>query len=99
MAGGYHRAQTLEDRNTKLLPAHPEWMRQATCLSVDPDLFFPEKSHPETVREAKKVCAICPVTLDCLEHALAAKETYGIWGGLDAKERDNLQRRRRRRAA
>ena len=44
----------------------------------------------ETGREAKDVCAICPVRGECLQLALENKEQYGIWGGRSLKERRKL---------
>lgn len=41
----------------------------------------------------------CPVQAECLKYALAADEEFGIWGGLDPRERQNLKRRRARRRA
>jgi WhiB family redox-sensing transcriptional regulator len=29
----------------------------------------------------------CPVRQDCLEAALVRDESYGVWGGLSARER------------
>jgi WhiB family redox-sensing transcriptional regulator len=31
---------------------------------------------------------------DCLEHALANGEKFGIWGGLSERERRRIRRRR-----
>jgi WhiB family redox-sensing transcriptional regulator len=39
---------------------------------------------------AKAVCARCPVIDSCLRWALAAREPYGVWGGLSVEERDAL---------
>ena len=36
---------------------------------------------------AKKICTPCPVKTQCLEHALAVPEDYGVWGGLTQDER------------
>ena len=36
---------------------------------------------------AKQVCATCPVLQQCREHALAAREPYGVWGGMTEDER------------
>ncbi|SCD58072.1 WhiB family transcriptional regulator, redox-sensing transcriptional regulator, partial [Streptomyces sp. SolWspMP-sol7th] len=47
---------------------------------------------------AKRVCADCPVRVECREHALVQPEPYGVWGGLTAAERRVLLARRRRRA-
>ena len=45
------------------------------------------------VEEAKKVCAGCPVTADCLKWALRAGEPAGIWGGTTPDERRYLRLR------
>lgn len=41
---------------------------------------------PERAAMAKSSCARCPLRRACLEYAMG-NEPYGIWGGLDAKER------------
>jgi len=69
------------------------WADLASCRSLSPELFFPETANDEDA--AKAVCAGCPVRLDCMEHALAASEPYGIWGGMTLRER-RLERRARR---
>ncbi|GAA1170690.1 hypothetical protein GCM10009584_09540 [Ornithinimicrobium humiphilum] len=33
------------------------------------------------------VCATCPVLERCRAHALAAREPYGVWGGMTEEER------------
>ena len=68
------------------------WQRQANCMGVDPDLFFPERGA--STREAKEVCRGCVVREDCLEFALANGEKFGIWGGLSERERRKIRRRR-----
>lgn len=78
-----------------LLPTG-KWQRDAACRDADPELFF---SNDETDREeALAMCGACPVRNECLEHALATREAYGIWGGTDEQERKRLLRRRRRAA-
>jgi len=51
---------------------------QALCCEVDPDPWYPEKGESNTV--AKRVCAACPVTADCLDWAIATHERFGVWG-------------------
>ena len=58
--------------------------------------FFPARG--ESTRDAKAVCAVCPVRRDCLEFALRLKVAHGVWGGLSERERRNLRRDRRRAA-
>lgn len=68
----------------------PTWFAQAACRGLDPDLFFPERG--ESVRQAKAVCASCPVAAECLATALNNGEKHGIWGGLSEKQRRVLRR-------
>src|SRR5262252_3392342 len=68
------------------------WQRQANCMGVDPDLFFPERGA--STREAKEVCRGCVVREDCLEFALVNGEKFGIWGGMSERERRRLRRQR-----
>lgn len=79
-------ARTLGD------PDQREWMVDARCLDADPEAFFPEKGG--STREAKRICADCPVTGECLEYALANDERFGIWGGLSERERRRVRRLR-----
>ena len=67
------------------------WQERALCAQTDPEAFFPEKGG--STREAKKICAQCPVRAECLEYALAHDERFGIWGGLSERERRRLRRR------
>ncbi len=67
-----------------------EWMLEAKCLDADPEAFFPEKGG--STREAKRICAACPVRNDCLDHALANEERFGIWGGYSERERRRMRR-------
>lgn len=69
-----------------------EWMDEANCLGLDPDLMFPERGNP--AHQAKQICAGCTVRAECLEFSLLNNERFGIWGGLSAKERLPIHRRR-----
>ena len=73
-------------------PDEREWMVDARCLDADPEAFFPEKGG--STREAKRICADCPVAEPCLEYALANDERFGIWGGLSERERRRVRRLR-----
>lgn len=66
------------------------WVLEAKCLDADPEAFFPEKGG--STREAKRICAACPVRNECLEHALVNDERFGIWGGLSERERRRMKR-------
>ncbi len=83
-AGGLAELQLLG------LAGSPEWWFAGLCAQTDPELFFPEKGG--STRQAKQVCAACPVRAQCLEYALAHDECFGVWGGLSAWERRPLRR-------
>lgn len=46
------------------------------------------------VRLAKSICYVCPVQASCLEDALGRNDSWGVWGGLTAPERERLRRSR-----
>jgi WhiB family transcriptional regulator, redox-sensing transcriptional regulator len=77
------------------------WHQQAACLSVDPELFFPNGTtgdHAQQATVAKRVCMACPVRVTCLEFALESRQDFGVWGGMTEEERRSLRRSRQRRA-
>lgn len=69
-----------------------KWQDDAACAETDPEAFSPNKGG--STREAKTVCAVCPVVAECLEYALANGERFGVWGGLGPMERRRLLRER-----
>ena len=73
--------------------ADDEWRLDALCAETDPEAFFPDKGG--STRDAKRVCAGCPVRAECLEYALAGDERFGIWGGLSERERRRVRLQRR----
>jgi WhiB family redox-sensing transcriptional regulator len=80
------------------------WQDRAACAGTPMLLFFgPDgETRAEQVAresEAKAVCASCPVRADCLAYALGHPVRYGIWGGLNERERSVERRRRGRRAS
>lgn len=70
-------------------------MDDARCVEVDPELFFPELDSIWRVAAAKKICAECPVKLECLEYAQVNSFKEGIWGGLSPTERHRLMKRKK----
>lgn len=80
-----------------ILTSPETWRTQARCRGVDPLIFHPVNDADEA-EEAKAVCALCPVREACLEYAITAREKDGVWGGLTARERRRIIRRRRRSA-
>lgn len=73
------------------------WVAFAQCAGMDTELFYPERG--ETTAFAKAVCAMCPVSAECLSYALDHGEKFGVWGGHSEHERRRLRRGRRRVAA
>ena len=72
-----------------------EWQFQGACNEADPEVFFSPQSERGPRRRqreatAKKFCAQCPVTQECLRHALSVRESHGVWGGLTTEERRAL---------
>lgn len=73
------------------------WRDKAECLHLPVDLFFPEKGDCNTVdtaRQAKQVCAQCPVRVQCLEYALEHEQSYGVFGGMTVRERAKERKKR-----
>ena len=62
---------------------------------METSVFYPADSErgqrlARRERRAKQICARCPVIDSCLQWALVAREPYGVWGGMSAKERARL---------
>lgn len=71
-----------------------DWQQDAACVYHREVDFFPARG--ESVRDAKAVCACCPVRVECLDFALRLKVAHGVWGGLSERERRSLRRERHR---
>jgi WhiB family redox-sensing transcriptional regulator len=70
-----------------------DWELSGLCRTEpDPEIFFPETSGTPWL--AKSVCRRCPVRAQCLTTALVRDEPVGVWGGLTARERRKLVKRR-----
>jgi WhiB family redox-sensing transcriptional regulator len=68
----------------------------AACVNEDPNLFFPDgkTSYTVQVKQAKTICATCPIKMQCLAEALAETE-FGIWGGTTEQERKYIRGKER----
>ena len=73
------------------------WAARALCVGFDPEVFFPPSDDPAA--EARDICMACPVRGECLAYAVTADERFGIWGGLDPRQRHALRRRLERRGS
>lgn len=72
-----------------------EWRAGAACNGMNPDVFFPlanDKTDPGVYLEGQLICARCPVTVECLDYALAFGISDGVFGGRNPKERRQLRR-------
>ena len=89
-------SEPVFNTNDALIPSARSWSWQDKALcktnGVDVTVFFnddmlrgPEKQARESA--AKKICTACPIKTECLEHALAVPENFGVWGGLTEEER------------
>ena len=72
-----------------------EWQYQGACNEADPETFFSPPAERGARRRpraatAKSYCERCPVVQECLNHALAVRESHGVWGGLNTDERRAL---------
>ena len=78
-----------------------EWQYQGSCRATGGERFFHPEGERGTARErrdeaAKAVCEACPVIDLCRDHALTAREPYGVWGGMTEDERVAHYTRERR---
>lgn len=66
------------------------------CIGHDPEIWF-----DEAARFAKRICngiasrgiPACPVKDACLAKAMELREDYGVFGGLDPRERKLLRKK------
>lgn len=77
-----------------LIPEDPDWIDDAACRTpaghgVD---FFP--SDAQGLAAPIAVCAVCPVQVECLYHALDNNIAHGVWGGASERQRRRLPRQR-----
>jgi WhiB family transcriptional regulator, redox-sensing transcriptional regulator len=76
-------AQQLQHQSTEWT-----WMFEAACRGMDAEIFFPASDGDDAA--AKAVCDACPVRAACLAFAIDHSERFGIWGGLDEKQRARM---------
>jgi WhiB family redox-sensing transcriptional regulator len=70
-----------------------DWMDDGNCKAHPPATFFP--SDGVGVEVAKRICATCPVSAQCLEYALDNHIDHGVWGGASERQRRRLLKGRR----
>lgn len=67
----------------------PAWMDEGACCGTDPEIFFPGAGMHQD-REAKAICAECPVVDTCLAYAMD-HGLRGVWGNTNERERRRLR--------
>lgn len=70
------------------------WMGDAGCRGLDPELFFPPQGAHRKPAVAV-VCRGCPVQAECLAYAVEIGARHGIFGGLSALQRRPLMKGRK----
>jgi WhiB family transcriptional regulator, redox-sensing transcriptional regulator len=81
-------AQTGAPDLSLINPDEWEWQDRGLCAETDPAAFFPEPG--ETAEAAKRVCRSCEVRAQCLAFAVDNGISYGVYGGMDERERRAL---------
>lgn len=66
------------------MPDKYDWLSQARCASQSCDGLYEQGAIQ---REARTICAECSVRIQCLSDALTRRENFGVWGGLNERER------------
>lgn len=69
------------------------WSTKARCEGLDPEIFHPGRGSNTTI-QAKSICSMCPVAVECLDHALDINNrvSEGIWGGLSERDRQQFKK-------
>lgn len=74
-----------------VLGAESRWWHRAACLGEDSSLFFADPDDsPLMIAQAKALCAVCAVRIQCLDEALATADTHSVRGGMTWPERRPL---------
>lgn len=73
---------THESEPPALFEPDSGWEDAAACAGNAEGLtrlFFSDE--PAEIAAAKRICAGCPVVVQCLEAAVLRGEQFGVWGG------------------
>ena len=73
-----------------------EWLQQAACRGMNPNLFFPEHDNGRKAykvdQQAVDACAKCPVVEQCADWAVK-HEAHGYQGGLTENQRAQIRKK------
>jgi WhiB family redox-sensing transcriptional regulator len=74
------------------LTRRPSWHAEAACRGAGADVFVIGRgANAATMDRARAVCSRCPVTVQCLDFALADPDAMGIWSGTTGRERKQMR--------
>lgn len=89
--------ETIRWSGRPLRALHVELLDAGACVGRDPTAWFPpgrpasnREGRERQTAEARRLCAGCPVTAECLEYAIRAGCEFGVWGGRTEVERRRL---------
>lgn len=63
-----------------------DWMEDARCAQIDPDLWHPE-GNGVRYDDAQRICRRCPVQRQCADHTNrlegdgSKRDRHGLWAG------------------
>lgn len=69
-----------------------EWVKDANCLGMDTELFFP-KLGGAVSPSIREVCRSCAVIDECTWYANEMSGDYGYMGGMSPTQRQAWRRR------
>lgn len=65
------------------------WHSTAACKNLPVNIFFPVSYNSSNLNKARKICASCPVKIECFQDAIS-NNAYGIWAGTTEIQRRNI---------
>lgn len=83
-----------------VLRQKPDWYDNPERACADPgdvQFFAPDIEDHQQKRKfdtapAKRLCRSCPFIQECLSWALVTNQQYGVWGGMDERQRRAIRR-------
>ena len=92
---GAHEQKDHSRRYYKEIFNTEAWQTDAACNEADPEIFYASTlrgtNRVRQEREAKEICAGCPVINECLDFALRAQDDQAILGGTTPLDRQQLR--------
>lgn len=89
------KAHGAKHHAIQFLATDMEWATRAACRDADPEIFFNNDglgANPAK-KAALRMCAGCPVRMDCLTYALHTGDGWAILGGTTPRQRRDWRKR------